>query len=139
MVAEGLCLIRPSYQQVRVIVHELRAQQRPPGRRDAARVELPHQVAGRCARLRGRSVAWGRVFLSNSLLLGGPEYHDQLRAAEAAGPNPVEGGDDPDSEVAAAAPSFRGEPWAIHDERRARGRVLRVADRGDLVPARAKR
>jgi len=29
MVAEGLGLIRPSYQQVRVIVHELRAQQRP--------------------------------------------------------------------------------------------------------------
>jgi hypothetical protein len=29
MVAEGLGLLRPSYQQVRVIVHELRAQKRP--------------------------------------------------------------------------------------------------------------
>lgn len=29
MVAEGLGLIRPSYQQVRVIVHELRSEKRP--------------------------------------------------------------------------------------------------------------
>src|SRR5436190_4379801 len=65
------------------------------------------------------------------------EHDHQLRPVEAARLQPVEGAHDADAGVARETMRLRGEARAVHDQRRTLRRPRRVADRTDLVPARA--